>query len=57
MFDFGGSTGRLPACFFLGAWCTLLCGEVFVWEQLGAGAMTVGEDVPLAVTDMLARPV
>ena len=23
----------------------------------GAGAMTVGEDVPLAVTSMLARPV
>ena len=30
VFDPGGSTGRLRACPFLGTWCALLCGEVFV---------------------------
>ena len=35
MFDPDDSTGRLRTCPFLGGWCALLCGEVFVWVPDG----------------------
>ena len=35
VFDFGGCSGRLRACPFLGGWRALLCGEVFVWTPDG----------------------
>ena len=34
-FDPGSSTGRLPACPFLGGWRVLLLGEVVVWAPDG----------------------
>ena len=35
MFDPGGSVSRLHACPFLGAWRTLLCGEVMRFGVAG----------------------
>ena len=41
VFDPGGSTARLRACPFLGAWHALLCGEVFVWAPDGTQGWSV----------------